>query len=190
MKLNYNKIILASKSPRRRELLSGLGLKFEQIVKEVDEVFPDWLSPADVPGFLAGLKAEQFEGDIDDHTLVITADTIVCIQDEILGKPKDYHDAYRMLTLLSGNKHQVITGVCLFSNIKTKTFSVVTDVYFKNLTHEEIEFYIKNYQPFDKAGAYGIQEWIGFIATERIEGSFFNVMGLPVQRLYKELQQF
>ncbi len=189
MILNY-KLILASKSPRRHELLSGLGLSFEQIVKEVEECYPEELSSAEVPGYLAGLKAEQFEGEIDDHTLVITADTIVCIDDEILGKPKDYYDAYRMLSRLSGRKHQVATGVCLFSNKKTRTFTVLTDVYFKNLTNEEIDYYITNYQPFDKAGAYGIQEWIGFVATERIEGSFFNVMGLPVQRLYKELLQF
>jgi len=189
MNLNYN-LILASKSPRRRELLAGLGLSFEQIVKEVEEIYPEGLPPTEVPGYLAGLKAEQFEGEIDDHTLVIAADTIVCIDEEILGKPKDYHDAYRMLTRLSGHKHQVATGVCLFSNKKTRTFTVLTDVYFKNLTHEEIDYYIVNYQPFDKAGAYGIQEWIGFVATERIEGSFFNVMGLPVQRLYKELLQF
>lgn len=189
MNLNY-KLILASKSPRRCELLTGLGFPFEVEVREVDEIIPPDMSVADVPGYLAGLKAEQFEGDIDDTTLVITADTVVCIDDEVLGKPEDYHHAYRMLSRLSGNKHHVATGVCLYSNAKTKTFTVTTDVWFKELTHDEIDFYIRNYQPYDKAGAYGIQEWIGFIATERIEGSFFNVMGLPVQRLYRELLLF
>jgi septum formation protein len=189
MELKY-KIILASKSPRRKELLAGLGIDFRQEVREVDEAIPEGMPVHDVASYLAGLKAEEFEGDIDEHTIVITADTIVVVDDEILGKPSGYDEAYYMLSKLSGKKHQVLTGVCLYSLNKTKSFTVATDVYFKSLTHGEIDHYIQNFKPYDKAGAYGIQEWIGFVATQRIEGSFFNVMGLPVHRLYLELLNF
>ena len=189
MTINY-KIILASKSPRRRELLQGLDLPFEVIIHEVDEIFPDDLPIDEIPVYLAKLKAEPFYDELTNDTLVITADTIVCIDDLVLGKPIDYEHASSMLRQLSGKKHIVITGVCLTTRNKQVSFSASTDVYFKNLTDSEIDYYLKNYQPYDKAGSYGVQEWIGYIAIERIEGSYFNVMGLPVQRLYEELIKF
>ena len=189
MTINY-KIVLASKSPRRRELLQGLNLPFEVIIHEVDEIFPDGLPIDEIPVYLAKLKAEPFYDELTNDTLVITADTIVCIDDVVLGKPNDYEHASAMLRQLSGKKHIVITGVCLTTRNKQVSFSASTDVYFKNLTDSEIDYYLKNYQPYDKAGSYGVQEWIGYIAIERIEGSYFNVMGLPVQRLYEELIKF
>lgn len=185
----YN-IILASKSPRRKQLLEKLGIRFKVENKEVDEIIPNHLALENVPEYLAKLKATPFVNNIDNNTLVITSDTIVCIDNQILGKPSDYDDAFKMLNQLSGKSHQVMTGVHLFSNSKNVSFTAITTVYFKTLSKEEIDYYITNYQPFDKAGAYGIQEWIGHIAVERIEGSYFNVMGLPIQRLYEELRKF
>jgi septum formation protein len=184
------KIILASKSPRRRELLAGLDLPFEVVIREVDEIFPDGLLMEEIPVYLAKLKAEPFYDDLDEETLVITADTIVWIDGMVLGKPNDYEHANKMLHHLSGQKHVVVTGVCLTTKKKQVTFSASTDVYFKNLKESEIDYYLKSYQPYDKAGSYGVQEWIGYIAIKRIEGSYFNVMGLPVQRLYEELLKF
>lgn len=184
------KIILASKSPRRLELLEGLDLPFEVIIHEVDEVFPDGLPMEEIPVYLAKLKAEPFYNELSNDALVITADTIVWIDGVVLGKPNDYEHAAAMLRQLSGKKHVVVTGVCLTTKDKQSTFSASTDVYFKNLTDDEIDYYLKNYHPYDKAGSYGVQEWIGYIAIERIEGSYFNVMGLPVQRLYEELKKF
>ena len=184
------KIILASKSPRRKQLLEGLNLPFEVIVREVDEVFPDGMPMEDIPVFLAKLKAEPFLTEQNDNILVITADTIVWIDNEVLGKPLDHQHATEMLRKLSGRKHVVVTGVCLTSKVKQVAFSSLTDVYFKELSDVEIEYYLDLYHPYDKAGAYGVQEWIGYIAIDRIEGSYFNVMGLPVQRLYEELRKF
>jgi len=183
-------IILASKSPRRNSLLKELGLKFKVRIHETDETYPDSLSVEEIPSYLAEKKALPFENESDSNTIIITADTIVYIENEVLGKPTDYEDAYQMLQKLSGRWHQVATGVCLFSKNKKVTFTSVTKVQFKPLTHDEIDYYITNFKPYDKAGAYGIQEWIGLVAAEKIDGSYFNVMGLPVQRLYEELCKF
>jgi septum formation protein len=185
--LNRFNIILASKSPRRKQLLKELGINFKTEILEVEEIYPKDMKINEIPEFLSTLKAKPFEKSIDDQTLVISSDTIVCCNENVLGKPQNYDQAFSMLRQLSGKPHQVITGVCLLSKEKKITFSSITTVFFKYLTDEEIEYYIKNYQPYDKAGAYGIQEWIGHIAVERIEGSYFNVMGLPIQQLYEEL---
>jgi len=184
------RIILASKSPRRKSLLEELGLKFEVRILDTDESYPDSLPVDEIPAYLAEIKAKPFENEIDENTIIITADTIVYINGEVLGKPQNYDDAYQMLQKLSGGWHQVATGVCLFSKEKKKTFTSATKVLFKSLTHDEIDFYITHFKPFDKAGAYGIQEWIGLVAAEKIDGCYFNVMGLPVQQLYKELCKF
>jgi septum formation protein len=184
------KIILASKSPRRQLLLKELGCSFEVRTREVEEVFPPHLKREQVALYLAELKAKAFDEELGPGTVVITADTIVCVDDLIVGKPADYNDAVRILRLLSGRRHEVITGVCLHNGSTLKSFHVCTDVYFKKLTDEEIGYYLENYRPYDKAGAYGIQEWIGLIGIERINGSYFNVMGLPVKELYEELLRF
>ena len=183
-------LILASQSPRRQEMLKELGVNFEIRIKEVEEVYPDGLSAIEIPVYLAELKASAFQNDIKEKDLVITADTIVCIDDWILGKPKDRADAVKMLKALSGRSHKVVSGVCLTGSKKKVSFSTTTDVHFKVLTDDEINYYIDNYKPFDKAGAYGIQEWIGFVGIDGIEGSYFNVVGLPIQRLYQELSTF
>jgi len=167
-----------------------LDLNFEVITHEVDEIFPSGLPMEEIPVYLAKLKAETFLDEVDDRTIVITADTIVWIDGEVLGKPNDFEHASDMLQKLSGKKHVVVTGVCLTSKQKQTSFFASTDVWFKDLTPEEIGYYLENYQPYDKAGSYGVQEWIGYIAISRIEGSYFNVMGLPVQRLYEELLKF
>lgn len=181
----YN-ITLASKSPRRRELLAGLGIDFEvKVLPGIDESYPAELPATDVPQYIASKKASAYE--VAGRDLVITADTLVIVGDEILGKPHDAADAHRMLRLLSGRRHQVTTGVCMVSADKKRCFSVTTDVAFKALSDAEIDYYIERYRPFDKAGAYGIQEWIGYIGVTSIHGSYFNVMGLPVQRIYEEL---
>ena len=187
---NNYKIILASKSPRRRQLLEGLDIPFEVIIHEVDEIFPEGLPMKEIPVYLAKLKAEPFSEELSHDALVITADTIVWIEGTVLGKPNDYEHAAAMLRQLSGRKHIVVTGVCLTSREKQVTFSASTDVYFKNLSDSEIDYYLQNYHPYDKAGSYGVQEWIGYIAITGIEGSYFNVMGLPVQRLHEELLKF
>ena len=189
MTVDY-KIVLASKSPRRHELLAGLDIPFEVVIHEVDEIFPEGMPMEEIPVYLAKLKAEPFVAEVDDKTVVITADTIVWIDGEVLNKPYDYEHAFEMLRKLSGKKHVVVTGVCLTSKEKQVAFSDSTDVYFKVLTDNEIDYYLANYHPYDKAGSYGVQEWIGYIAINRIEGSYFNVMGLPVQRLYEELLKF
>ena len=190
MMISDYKIILASKSPRRHELLAGLNFPFEVVIHEVDEVFPEELPMEEIPIYLAKLKAEPFYGELTNDTLVITADTIVWIDGVVLGKPNDYEHAAAMLRQLSGKKHVVVTGVCLTTKEKQVAFSASTDVYFKDLTNVEIDYYLTNYHPYDKAGSYGVQEWIGYIAIEKIEGSYFNVMGLPVQRIYEELLKF
>lgn len=184
------KIILASKSPRRQQLLTDIGLHFEVKFFDVEESYPDSLSNTEIPVFLAELKAKPFEGILMEDELVISADTIVCLGEDVLGKPDNEQEATEILLKLSGKKHQVITGVCLKSLNKQYSFYSVTDVFFKILSSEEIAYYIDNYKPFDKAGAYGIQEWIGYIGINRIEGSFYNVMGLPIQRIYEEIQKF
>ena len=185
------KIILASKSPRRQYLLKELGLDFEILDISVNEEYPEGLAAEEIALYLAELKAANMDFNrIEENAIVITADTIVCLGNEILGKPSGYGEAVRMLQKLSGKKHDVITGVCLRSKNKKRVFHSLSSVYFKELSLEEIEYYIDNFQPFDKAGGYGIQEWIGYIGIEKIEGSFFNVMGLPVKELYEELLNF
>lgn len=186
---NYN-YILASKSPRRQELLHLMGMDFSVKVKEVEENFQEGMSKNEIPEFLARLKAKPFLQELQKNDLLITADTIVYLDDEVLGKPANFQEAAEMLQKLSGKEHQVISGVCLTSLGKQTSFHAETNVQFKNLTEEEIQFYINNFKPFDKAGAYGIQEWIGFIGITHIEGSFYNVMGLPVQQLYEEILRF
>jgi septum formation protein len=188
--LKKYKFILASKSPRRQFLLKDLGLDFEVHTKDVDESFPESLKAKEIPLYLAKKKADAFDAELSDHTIVITADTIVWVNGQVLNKPEDHNDAVRMLELLSGKMHEVYTGVCIKSKNKTKEFYSLTKVYFKKLSHDEIEYYINNFHPYDKAGAYGAQEWIGYIAVERIEGSYFNVMGLPLKELYEELLSF
>ncbi|WP_163326162.1 Maf-like protein [Draconibacterium mangrovi] len=185
----YN-FILASKSPRRQELLKSLGIDFQVKTKGVDENYPPELSPDQIPGYLAEKKAKAFATELNNKDLLITADTIVVLNGQVLEKPEDYDHAYKMLSALSGKKHEVITGVCLSSTKKSVVFSSLTQVQFKQLTITEIDYYITNYKPFDKAGAYGIQEWIGSIGISHIEGSFYNVMGLPLQKLYEEIQKF
>ena len=189
--LQHLKVILASSSARRQQLIKDLGVNYEVRIKEVEERYPDHLKREDIAMFLANLKAEAFSSDdLADNEVLLTADTIVCIGDEVLMKPKDYKDAVRIIQSLSSKKHQVITGLCLKSNKKKQVHAVITDVFFKELSPIEIDFYVKKYKPYDKAGAYGIQEWIGFIGIEKIEGSFYNVMGLPLQKLYEELLKF
>jgi len=190
-RLNGRHIILASQSPRRQYLLKELGLDFEIRETQVNEIYPDGMSPVEIAVFLAELKAGSFDvSRLDEKSIIITADTIVSIGSEILGKPSSYREAVSMLMKLSGRKHDVITAVCLLSSVRKRVFHVTSSVYFKELSLEEIEYYIDNFQPFDKAGGYGIQEWIGYIGIHKIEGSFFNIMGLPVKELYEELLVF
>ncbi len=187
---NY-KIILASQSPRRHYLLKEIGLEFEIKLKEfVDETYPKDLQREEIPLYLAQKKAAVFDGDIEENQIIITADTIVWLKDKVLQKPENNEDAIKILQELSGKCHQVYTGVCIKSKNKEFAFTSQTDVFFKKLTFAEIDYYVNHFQPMDKAGAYGIQEWIGYIGVERIDGSFFNVMGLPIQKLYTELDEF
>ncbi len=187
---NYH-IILASNSPRRRELLGGLGIPFEvKVLPDIEESYPADLSVSQIAEYIAREKALAYRDLMADNDLIITADTVVIVGDEVMGKPVDASDARRMLKKLSGVTHQVTTGVCLTTKTRQHHFSVTTDVTFKSLTDEEINHYIEVYKPFDKAGAYGIQEWIGYIGVTSLNGSYFNVMGLPVQRIYNELATF
>ena len=189
--LKKYKIFLASNSPRRKDLLAGLDIDFEvKIIAGIDESYPETMPFEEVPLYLAKKKGEAYKSALNDNELLITADTVVVTDKEIVGKPVDKNDATRILNLLSGRKHRVITGVQIMTNQKTVCFSVTSTVSFASLEAEEIEYYLEKYSPYDKAGSYGIQEWIGYIAVESIHGSFYNVMGLPVQRLYKELKQF
>lgn len=184
-------IILASHSPRRRFLLSQLGLEFTETSADINESIPDGMTPGDAALFLAEKKADCFTELIEDpRNIIITADTLVLVNGMVLGKPEDRDGAFKMLKNLSGNRHRVVTGICIRSREKQRTFASWTDVYFKVLTDAEISYYLENYKPYDKAGAYGIQEWIGYIGITRIDGSYFNVMGLPVQQLYEELSRF
>jgi septum formation protein len=186
---NY-RIILGSQSPRREELLNGLNIPFETAVIDVEETYPREIVGVDIPMYLAEKKANAYEKNLDENTMLITADTIVWLEGRVYNKPKDKADAAAMLKNLSGKTHQVITGVCITTKNKRRTFHVISEVRFARLTNQEIEFYLDNYQPYDKAGAYGVQEWIGYIGVEYIEGSYFNVMGLPIQRLYTELKRW
>ena len=185
----YN-YILASKSPRRKQLLNLLGLDFRVAVKDTEENFPSGMPKEEIPVYLARLKAEPFLSELQASDLLITADTIVWQNGVVLGKPSGNEEAREMLKNLSGNEHQVISGVCLTSPQKQTAFYAVTNVQFKVLSKKEIDHYISEYKPFDKAGAYGIQEWIGLIGITNIEGSFYNVMGLPIQKLYEKIIRF
>ena len=181
-------IVLASNSPRRKELMSGLGVDYVvKTLPDVDESYPDTLQGEEIPAYISREKAEAYQSMIEPDELLITADTIVWMNGEVLGKPKDREDAIRMLRKLSGASHQVITGVCLTTKGWQNSFTVTTDVTFAVLSEEEIVYYVDKYSPMDKAGAYGVQEWIGFIGVESISGSYYNVMGLSVQKLYREL---
>lgn len=182
-------IILASKSPRRRKLIEELGLKVETTAVNISEDFPARYDPERVAVYLARKKADAY-CELSEKELLVTADTIVCLEDQMLGKPSDKKDAFNILNKLSGEVHKVITGVCIRSLNKEVLFNVSTKVHFGRLTPEEINYYIEHYKPYDKAGSYGIQEWIGYIGIDHIEGSFYNVMGLPVHRLYQELKSF
>jgi len=186
-KYNY---ILASKSPRRQQLLSSLGIKFEVRIREVNENYPPGMNKNEIPVFLAELKSHSFIGELQKNDLLITADTIVWLENEVLEKPSNEKEAKQMLQKLSGKTHEVISGVCLTSQLKKASFYSISTVQFKDLSKEEIAYYVDEFKPFDKAGAYGIQEWIGTIGITHIEGSFYNVMGLPVQKLYEEIQRF
>jgi septum formation protein len=188
--LKNKKIILASKSPRRASLLSDAGFEFEVFVKENINENPGKRKGKDAAIFLADEKAKHYNDILKPETLLITADTIVCLKGKILNKPKNAEEAKKMLKILSDKKHEVITGVCIKSSERKILFSVSTKVYFRKLSDNEINYYIENYKPFDKAGAYGIQEWIGIIGIEKIKGSYFNVMGLPVQKIYEKLSHF
>jgi len=189
-KLKDYHITLGSVSPRRHELLASLGLTFDSVDPDISEEAPSDIKPEDLAVFLAVAKAEAIGTAPGSHNILITADTVVLCNGQVLAKPDGRTEAIEFLKILSGKEHQVITGVCITSPEKTVTFSSETVVTFCTLEMEEIEYYVDNYKPFDKAGAYGIQEWIGFVATERIDGSYFNVMGLPVNRLYRELKEF
>lgn len=185
------KIILASQSPRRQFLLNEIGIDFEVLVKSVDESYPALLEAENIAVYLSELKANAFNfNELPGDALLITADTIVWLNGESIGKPDSLDEAKLMLRKLSGQKHLVSTGVCFRTSKHAHSFYVNTDVWFKNLEDNEIEYYVETYKPLDKAGAYGIQEWIGYIGVEKIDGSFFNVMGFPVQQVYEELMKF
>lgn len=184
------RIILASRSPRRQQMLTELGLKFDVVVRDFDETYLENLTGAEIARHVAHKKASLFKGEISDRDIVIAADTIVWCNNKVLGKPADTADAIRILREISGRTHEVITGVSILTKLKEKLFSVSTSVTFEKLSDEEIKYYIEAFKPFDKAGAYGIQEWIGLAACSHIDGSYFNVVGLPVQRLYLELKKF
>jgi septum formation protein len=186
------RIILASQSPRRRQLLEQLGLSFEvMVLKDLPEAYPPEMPVTEIPEFLASQKADAYAELLSQgNTIVITADTIVALNKQVLGKPANRQEAIDMLQLLSGKIHKVITGVAISSKDNQITFAAHTNVWFKQLSTEEIEYYVDHYQPYDKAGAYGIQEWIGMIGIEKVEGSYYNVVGLPVQKLYTELMSF
>ena len=186
---NYN-IILASSSPRRQQFLTDLGLQFTVQTIDVEEVYPKYLHGNEITSFLAELKANAFENELNEKDILITADTIVRFSGKILGKPKDATDAKNMLKELAGQHHEVITSICIKTTKKSKIINDTTIVYFEKLSDEEIDFYIDTFKPFDKAGSYGIQEWIGFIGVRKIEGNYTTVMGFPVHKFYKEMMKF
>ena len=186
--LKKYKVILASNSPRRKELLAGLGVDYEvRTLPDVDESYPETLQGADIPLYIAKEKADAYVAMMQPGELMITADTIVWLDDKVLGKPWDREDALQMLRTMSGRTHEVFTGVCITTTDWQRSFTAQTEVRFDTLSEEEIAYYVDNFQPMDKAGAYGVQEWIGFIGVENISGSYYNIMGLPVQKLYREL---
>ena len=189
-KFKNHRIILASGSPRRQQFLKELDVNFEIQLKDIEEIYPEHLQAEEITNFLAKLKASAFALDLDDNDILITSDTIVWLNNKALGKPKDYDDAFEMLTEMSGTTHKVITSVCLKTIDKEVVFYEETLVTFTELSSDEIKYYLDNYKPFDKAGSYGIQEWIGLVAIEKIEGSYANVVGLPTHRLYEELMKF
>jgi septum formation protein len=187
-RLNSFDIILASKSPRRQHLLAETGLKFRVVTHlDMEEVYPSVLRAEEIPLYLARAKAAGYDRLVEQNTILITADTIVWLDDQVIGKPKDAEDAVEMLLRLSGHMHEVFTGVCIKTITSEVLFHASSKVYFRPFSEDEIRYYVSKYNPLDKAGAYGVQEWIGYVGVERIEGSYFNVMGLPVQRLYGEL---
>ena len=188
-KFNKHRIILASGSPRRQQFLKELDVDFEIQLKDIEEIYPEHLQAEEITNFLAKLKASAFVLDLEDNDILITSDTIVWLNNKALGKPKDYDDAFEMLTEMSGTTHKVITSVCLKTTDKEIIFYEETLVTFTKLSSDEIKYYLNNYKPFDKAGSYGIQEWIGLVAIEKIEGSYANVVGLPTHRLYEELMK-
>lgn len=189
--LKKYRLILASNSPRRKELLAGLGLDYEvRTLPDVDESYPDNLQGGDIPLYISRVKADAYKPMLQPDELMITADTIVWMDGMVLGKPRNELGAIEMLTRLSGGLHYVYTGVSITTQTRQESFYVATEVRFAKLTDEEIRYYVDTYKPMDKAGAYGVQEWIGYIGVENIQGSYFNVMGLPVQRLYTELKKF
>ena len=189
-RLKSKNLILASGSPRRQELLKSLGVPFEIRIKEIDEVYPKHLKKSEISDYLAQLKSNAFVEELNPKDLLITSDTIVWYHNMALGKPKSKDDAFQMLQKLSGKTHEVITSVCIKSLQKEDIFNCITKVTFKELSSEEIQFYIDNYNPMDKAGAYGIQDWIGQIGVTKIEGSYFNVMGFPIHKIYSQLLKF
>ena len=189
-KLKNHTIVLASGSPRRQQFLRDLDVDFEIRLKEVEEIYPEGLQAEEIPNFLSELKANAFEGSLHPDEILITSDTIVWHQSKALGKPKDYDDAFKMLQSLSGATHEVITSVCIKTVTETTVFHETTKVTFNAISDEAIQFYLENFKPYDKAGAYGIQEWIGFVAVSNIEGSYANVMGLPVDKVFNYLNNF
>ena len=190
-KIKNYRLILATQSPRRHFLMKEAGFDFEIIVPEgIDEIYPKTVVNEEIPVYLAELKANWFKGKLKNKEIVITADTVVLLEDKVLGKPESATNAFEMLKLLSGKTHEVATGVCFTSINKQKSFVAISKVHFREFSDEEILYYIEKYKPFDKAGSYGAQEWIGYIGIEHIEGSYFNVMGLPIQMLYAELEKF
>lgn len=190
-KLQPYRLLLASQSPRRRELIAGSGIPFTLTEKYAcEEHYPATLAAEEVPAYLSRLKSEAYPTPLQPNDILLTADTVVILDGEVLGKPKDREDALRMVARLAGNRHTVVTGVTLRTCNRIETFSSESDVWFRALSAEEIAYYVDTYRPFDKAGSYGIQEWIGYVGIERIDGSFYNVMGLPIQRLYVELEKF
>ena len=189
--LSQYKIILASNSPRRKELLSGLDINYEiKTLPDIDESYPDYLKDDEVATYISKEKANAYLDLLEDDSLLITADTIVLLDGKVYGKPIDEADAKHMLGDLSGKTHLVLTGVCITTKTKQKIFTVSSEVRFAKLDEDEIDYYVAKYKPLDKAGAYGVQEWIGYIAVEYISGSYYNIMGLPIQRLYQELKNF
>lgn len=191
MKITNYKVLLASNSPRRKELLQGIDIDFEiKVLPDIDESYPASLPVEKVAEFIAEKKASSYTNNLKEDELLITADTVVILDGAIFGKPNNKEEANAMLTALSGKAHRVISGVCLATLEKQVSFSVTSEVLFSELSSEEIEYYINRYSPFDKAGSYGIQEWIGYIGVEHLSGSYFNIMGLPIQRLYRELKNF
>ena len=191
MKITNYKVLLASNSPRREELLRGIDIDFEvKVLPDIDESYPDNIPSEEIAEFVAIKKAKPYAASLHEDELLLTADTIVLLEDTVLGKPVDKQEAKQMLRQLSGKTHRVITGVCLTSTKKQTSFSATSDVEFGKLTDQEIEYYVERYSPMDKAGAYGVQEWIGYVAVKHINGSYYNIMGLPIQRVYRELIKF